>query len=135
MFQAFRAALARGRVNRRPAATRPKPGALLHAWPVLRAGKMADRGTGGARAGYSWSCSFTWKVSFTVTFQRDTLLCSTSAAMLVTWAVCTPEIVTAARATAKSTACSIDSVELPVSSIVFSTMGRFPFLGRRGYAI
>jgi hypothetical protein len=42
--------------------------------------------------------------------------------MLVTWAVCTPEIVTAARATAKSTACSIDSVELPVSSIVFSTM-------------
>src|SRR5581483_815490 len=77
-----------------------------------------------ARPRYSWSRSWTAKVRRSRTRQAATAPSSMIAVMPFTSARRMPSIVAAARATASPTASSIELVDVPVSSIVFSTMVR-----------
>src|SRR5262249_186732 len=71
---------------------------------------------------HSCNDSVTLKVHFTVTFHLATRLSAISASTLVTRAEWIPVIVTLARVIASCTASSIELAEIPVKTIVFSTI-------------
>src|SRR5271156_1892272 len=91
---------------------------VSHDWKSLRSAAYAHT----CATAYSCNSSLTWKVTFTLTFHRTTLLASTIASMARTCAVWMPLIVTPAREIANCTASSTELAEMPVRSIVFSTM-------------